>query len=255
MELADVIAAIEDHRFSAEVNLAAGTTAFRRGLHSHHLVIYLIELAGKPEVRAEVAKRIGDLSAREIDPRYENVYDAALSAYLTVLSETAGPDVIAETAKVACTARNCWWTEGLAKELLTSATASVRTSSSVGAKLAHEEVTILRLGLTRATSSRIGDPFGPWVAALKSNSDLGASTFFALPKSNPANGTLAAIPAGSVVSRQEQAVGAATTAQKIEPFDSMIARANRRNRPRFGTGPRTRAVRTSPKKETAVKNG
>jgi hypothetical protein len=128
MDLADLIATIEGHGFSAEVNLAAGATAFRRTLRGHHLVVNLTELAAEPRVRAILSSRIVDLSAREIDPRYENIYDAALCAYLTVLDETADPDLVLTAARVALKARNCWWTVELSEELLTRAVAGTITS-------------------------------------------------------------------------------------------------------------------------------
>jgi len=76
--LADVMQAIEEYRFSAEVNLAAGTKAFRRGLRNHELFRELAELAKEPQARSEIVKRIAALSRAEIDKHYENHFDAAL---------------------------------------------------------------------------------------------------------------------------------------------------------------------------------
>src|SRR6266478_427717 len=101
MALANVMQAVEQPRFSAEVNLAAGTKAFRRGLRGHDLFRKLAELAKNAESRVAVAKRVEELSQAEIDMRYENRFDAALSAYLTVLGDTAQPETVAKAASAA----------------------------------------------------------------------------------------------------------------------------------------------------------
>jgi hypothetical protein len=116
--------AIEQYRFAAEVNLAAGTKAFRRGLRNHELFRELAELAKEPQVQREIAERIATLSRAEIDTRYENGFDAALSAYLTVLGDTAEPEVITQAASAAVSAVNCWWTVGISRELLMRAVAT-----------------------------------------------------------------------------------------------------------------------------------
>ena len=51
--LADVMRAIEQYRFSGEVNLAAGTKAFRRGLRNHELFRKLAELAKEPRPQGD----------------------------------------------------------------------------------------------------------------------------------------------------------------------------------------------------------
>ncbi len=122
MELREVMQKIEDHRFSAEVNLGAGSKAFRRSLQSHEMFRALVELVKEPGGGSEaIAKRVADLSARPIDPQYENAFDAALSAYLTALGETAKPDLIVEAASAAAGACNCWWTNAISTDLLAHA--------------------------------------------------------------------------------------------------------------------------------------
>ncbi len=122
--LAEVMREIEQYRFSAELNLGAGTSAFRRGLREHDLFRRLLELAKTVGARSEIAARITDIASREIDTRYENRYDAALSAYLTVLGDTAEPDVVAKAATAVIKTPKCWWAVGIARELLLRATAT-----------------------------------------------------------------------------------------------------------------------------------
>ena len=130
MALADVMQAIEQHRFAAEVNLAAGTKAFRRGLRSHALFRKLDEFAREPQARREIVERIASLSRAEIDTRYENGFDAALSAYLTALGDTAEPELIAEAASAAASAPNCWWTVAISRELMMRAVATGHLQSA-----------------------------------------------------------------------------------------------------------------------------
>jgi hypothetical protein len=80
MALADILHGIEQYRFSSELNLAAGTKAFRRGLRGHVLFRELSEQAKEVDARVAVAQRVEKLAGTEIDNRYENRYDAALSA-------------------------------------------------------------------------------------------------------------------------------------------------------------------------------
>jgi hypothetical protein len=122
--LSDLMNAVEQDRFSAELNLAAGTKAFRRGLRNHPLFRELVELAENAQARSAIAERIAALSRVEIDARYENRLDAALSAYLTVLADTGEPDVIAQAASAAAVAPNCWWTVEIARDLLMRAVAT-----------------------------------------------------------------------------------------------------------------------------------
>ena len=123
MDLHEAMNKIEGHRFSAEVNLAAGATAFRRILQEHESCRDLIETARTADAKEKIVRRVAELSEPQVDPRYENVYDAAISAYLAVLSETGTTEEIAEAGLAACKARNTWWTSALARELVLHAIA------------------------------------------------------------------------------------------------------------------------------------
>lgn len=124
MGLAEIMQSIEQYGFSSELNLAVGTKAFRRGLREHELVRRLADLAKDVEIRLTLAKRVEELSRAEIDEHYENPFDVALSAYLTVLQDTAHPETVAKAASAAARAPNCWWTVGLSRELLVHAVAT-----------------------------------------------------------------------------------------------------------------------------------
>ena len=150
MALAEIMQGIEQYRFSSELNLAAGTKAFRRGLREHDLVRSLADLAKNAEARVAVAKRVEELSTRDIDTRYENRFDAALSAYLTVLGDTAQPETVAKAASAAAKAPNCWWTLGISRDLLVHAVATgfteatavrhIDTSATLPGALWHERL-------------------------------------------------------------------------------------------------------------------
>jgi len=122
--LADIMQRIEQYRFSSELNLAAGTKSFRRGLRAHELFRELAERSKEVDARVAVAQRVEKLAGTAIDSRYENRYDAALSAYLMVLADTAQPELIAKTAAIAARAPNIWWTAGISRELITHAVAT-----------------------------------------------------------------------------------------------------------------------------------
>jgi hypothetical protein len=144
-------------------NLAAGTKAFRRGLREHGLVIGLTDLAKEAETRVTVAKRVEELSLAEIDSRYENRFDAALSAYLLVLSDTATPEIVAKAASAAAKAPNCWWTVGLSRELLMRAVAtgfaeapSARNMDSLTV-LARRILTLLQTAQTKTQIPQVSN--------------------------------------------------------------------------------------------------
>ena len=116
MTLAETMAAIEQEKFAAEMNLAAGTKAFRRAIREHGLFHRLSELA--KENPSEVAERIETISRIEADERYENRFDTALSAYLMVLSDVAEPEVASNASRAVLRTPKIWWASGVAREIL-----------------------------------------------------------------------------------------------------------------------------------------
>src|SRR5580704_8832777 len=116
MTLVEVMEAIQKDEFSAEMNLAAGTRAFRRLMRSHDLFLGLAELA--KENSTELLARIESISQRDVDMAYEYPFDVALSAYLIALSDCAPPEVVSKAAQAVLRTPKCWWASGLARELL-----------------------------------------------------------------------------------------------------------------------------------------
>jgi len=116
MTLAETMAAIEQEEFAVEMNLAAGTKAFRRAIREHELFHRLSELA--KENPSEVAGRIEAISRIEVDERYENRFDTALSVYLMVLSDVAEPEVASKASQAVLRTPKIWWASGVAQELL-----------------------------------------------------------------------------------------------------------------------------------------
>jgi hypothetical protein len=116
MTLAESMAMIEQDEFAAQMNLAAGTTAFRRAIRRHEMFHRLLELARNNP--SEVAGRIEAISGIEVDERYENRFDTALSAYLMVLSDVAEPEVVSKASQAVLRTPKIWWASGVARELL-----------------------------------------------------------------------------------------------------------------------------------------
>ena len=116
MTLAETMAVIEQDEFAAEMNLAAGTKAFRLAIRDHALFHRLSELA--KENPCKVAERIEAISHVEVDERYENRFDTALSAYLMVLSDTAEPEIASRASQIVLRTPKVWWASGIARELL-----------------------------------------------------------------------------------------------------------------------------------------
>lgn len=116
MTLADIMTAIEQDEFAAEMNLAAGTKAFRQAMREHELFHRLSELAIKTS--SEVAARIEAISHIEVDEQYENRFDTALSAYLMFLADVAGPEIVSKASQAILKTPKLWWASGIARELL-----------------------------------------------------------------------------------------------------------------------------------------
>jgi hypothetical protein len=137
MELRELMATIEDHRFSAEVNLAAGPKAFNRGLQNHPMFqALLVAMANHLGASEMIAERVKEISRQEVDTRYENMFDVALSAYLMALRDTnTRPETLADAALAALGATNCWWTPELSRELLVRVLPTGAVSQAVAKQL------------------------------------------------------------------------------------------------------------------------
>jgi len=116
MTLGQAMQEIEHDEFAAQMNLAAGTRAFRHAIREHKLFQLLVELA--KENPSPVAQRIEAISQIDVDERYENRFDTALSAYLMILSDVAEPETTLKASQLALRAPRIWWASGIARELL-----------------------------------------------------------------------------------------------------------------------------------------
>jgi hypothetical protein len=116
MTLAETMDAIERDEFAAEMNLAAGTKAFRRAMKEHSLFRYFCGLA--KDSLTEVAARIETISHLDVDERYENRLDTALSAYMMALANFAEPEVVSKAASAVLRTPRCWWASGISREML-----------------------------------------------------------------------------------------------------------------------------------------
>jgi hypothetical protein len=116
MTLEETMQAIEQDEFSAEMSLAAGTKAFRRAVRAHELFRRLSDLA--KETPLDVSARIDAIAKLEVDERYENPFDAALSAYVMALSDIADPKIVQEAAQAVLKTPKCWWASGIARKLV-----------------------------------------------------------------------------------------------------------------------------------------
>ncbi len=121
MGLDYILRTIESPAFAVELNLVAGRAAFSRELRQHPELLELVKEIRSTNEQNVLLDRVKLLSSLQIDERYENEADVALSAYLIALSETASPNVTKEAAEVASLAQNCWWTSQIAREVHSSA--------------------------------------------------------------------------------------------------------------------------------------
>jgi hypothetical protein len=117
MTLAETMEAIERDEFAAELSLAAGAKAFRRAVTEHDLFRQLLPLA--KETPEELAARIETISRLDIDERYENPFDVALSAYILALSDVPEKrKLVYEAVQAVLRTRKLWWADAFARELL-----------------------------------------------------------------------------------------------------------------------------------------
>ncbi len=125
---------IEGHDFAAELNAASDWNTFQWAMHHHPAVRTLNSLLESTTGKESILRRVVSLSNREVDPRYENVSDVALTVYVSLL---AGHDATLGrlAAGAAARASRCWWTTRIVDHLLTSAPPNY-SGQSVGDTLA-----------------------------------------------------------------------------------------------------------------------
>jgi len=108
---------IESREFAVRVNVASDYSTFLEALWSNPVTAALAALAAQPEHQDRILRRIQDLAALEPDSRYENPHDAAMAAYLLVLS-TRSPVTARIAAFAVEEAPRTWWAKRLAQSML-----------------------------------------------------------------------------------------------------------------------------------------
>jgi hypothetical protein len=114
MTLNEIFDNIEGHRFAAEVNTVSGSGTFYRALSGHPLVRQVVDRLSDAGVRGSIASRLLEVTQRESDLCYENPFDAAIAAYLTVLKNFEGPEELQQAVEAVLRVPNCWWARDLA---------------------------------------------------------------------------------------------------------------------------------------------
>jgi hypothetical protein len=117
--LTGLFEAVESDRFSATVNLASDFKMFLRLLSSEKAVADLAAAVRGPAERAALSERVHALANERGEEGYEHPRDAALAAYLWVLSG-ADPRVAEVGAGEVATTPGCWWAAKMADRISSS---------------------------------------------------------------------------------------------------------------------------------------
>lgn len=116
MTLQQVLEAIENRETAVRLNVANDWRAFYPGILGLPEVRALDRFLALPATADAVLKRVRSLAEREIDPRYENMWDVALTIYVVMLMRH-NPVVGRMALQVAQGARQCWWVYQAARRL------------------------------------------------------------------------------------------------------------------------------------------
>lgn len=116
MNATDAMARIEGHAFAAMVNLASDFPTFLRILTAQPEVCGLAEAMKSEQVTSDVLARVMELAAGPATEGHEHPADAALAAYLWLLSATdhANAERAVETIRQCA---QCWWARKMAEHL------------------------------------------------------------------------------------------------------------------------------------------
>lgn len=124
----EALAAIESPYFSGHINIASRFADVASLLAQQKPVRVLMTYAEEPREAAELLVHVVNLCKRSFDVRYENPWDAALTAYLWILQQKH-PEFAGLAAERIAHATHTWWAGKLARHLLFD-----RTTSSEGAE-------------------------------------------------------------------------------------------------------------------------
>jgi hypothetical protein len=112
--------AIESDRFAAAVNVANNLKTFLRALAQEQEVRELAELMESQEGRRAVSERAVTLASTPVAQGYEHPVDAALAAYVWLLSVCHDELLKAAVAAVG-QAQQCWWSRKIAERAMSAA--------------------------------------------------------------------------------------------------------------------------------------
>jgi hypothetical protein len=117
MPLNDLLAEIESTRFAVHVGVASDFATLIRGARAEDSVNELLRCATEEEQRSQIMHRAIQLARRNVDIRYENPSDTALTVYLWVLMQT---DLALSQllAGVFAIAPQLWWAKKLSLAVL-----------------------------------------------------------------------------------------------------------------------------------------
>ena len=118
MNLQEAFGEIESPHFAANLSVVSDARNFFHGVAGDPVMRDLYRQARESaEVREEILGRIYDLSAREIDLKYENPNDTPLAALLW-LTCYAAPDFLPTAARITAQAPQCWYARKLARSII-----------------------------------------------------------------------------------------------------------------------------------------
>ena len=144
MTLQEVLEAIENRETAVRLNVANDWRAFYRGILGSPEVRALDRFLALPATADAVLKRVRSLAEREIDPRYENMWDVALTIYVVMLMRR-NPVVGRMALQVAQGARQCWWVYQAARRLPDGLMPRISSGSSSAPPPYPYDTTILRV--------------------------------------------------------------------------------------------------------------
>lgn len=117
MNLEELFRKIEGSYFSANINVVSGFKVLLLALREDELLKELIGvLRESPENKQIVLERLASLLNKNDHPEYAHPYDAAITAYLYVLSQTDNLLTQQAIEHILQTPR-LWWAAKLAKHL------------------------------------------------------------------------------------------------------------------------------------------
>jgi hypothetical protein len=116
MNATEAMERIEGRAFAALVNLASDFPTFLRILTSQPEVQALADEMKCERVMIDVFARAGELAATPVEGEYEHPADAALAAYLWLLSARDG-DYSARAAETVQGCNQCWWARKMAEHV------------------------------------------------------------------------------------------------------------------------------------------